>query len=282
MIDAGAIGAFQQLVWEQGRLLYRDLPWRYCDDAYAVLVSEVMLQQTQVVRVLDYWPRWLDRFPSLDALAAASTSDVLDAWQGLGYNRRALALKKTADICASQYAGCLPQDEESLLSLPGIGPATCAGVRAFAHNVPGVYLETNVRSVFIHEFFPDDEQVSDKDIIPLVAMSCSEQDPRGWYYALLDYGAYLKKTQPNPSRRSKSHSRQSKFEGSHRQKRAEMLRLVLAEGTLDAPSLLEHMRRWEIQEGREPLQASEYHDIAAELVKEGFFNFDGGHYSCQG
>lgn len=145
--------AFVARVAEQGCALYRDLPWRHIDDPYAVLVSEVMLQQTQVARVERFWTRFLAAFPTIDALAAASTSDVLELWQGLGYNRRALALKRTADVCAAEHRGQLPRAYDELIALPGIGPATAAGVRAFAFEEPGVYLETNVRAVFLHDVF---------------------------------------------------------------------------------------------------------------------------------
>ena len=205
-------------VWEEGARLYRDLPWRGIDDPYAVLVSEVMLQQTQVSRVEKYWDRFLKLFPTLDALASAETSLVLEAWQGLGYNRRALALKRCAEQCAEQYRGVLPDAYDELLVLPGIGKATAGGVLAFAYQKPVLYLETNVRTVFLHEFFPHEEEVSDRRIEPLVEQTCSKEDPRGWYYALLDYGAYLKSVLPNPSRRSRHHVIQSKFEGSRRQK----------------------------------------------------------------
>ncbi|MEG0477269.1 MAG: adenine glycosylase, partial [Raoultibacter sp.] len=116
-------------VWREGAQHQRNnLPWRCVDDAYAILVSEVMLQQTQVVRVLKYWNAFLALFPTLDALAAADTACVLEQWQGLGYNRRALALKRAADICAANYAGKLPRGIDALMALPGIGPATAAGV----------------------------------------------------------------------------------------------------------------------------------------------------------
>ena len=141
-------------VLAEGRARYRELPWRNIDDPYAVLVSEVMLQQTQVARVGGYWPRFLSAFPTLDALAAASSADVLALWQGLGYNRRALALKRCADECAANRAGALPETAQELEALPGIGPATAAGVLAFALNKPSCYIETNVRTVFLHVLFP--------------------------------------------------------------------------------------------------------------------------------
>lgn len=267
---------FKQTVWSQGRAQWRDLPWRNIDDAYAVLVSEVMLQQTQVARVLDYWPRFLSFFPTFDALAAADTALVLEQWQGLGYNRRALALKRCAEICSDTYDGILPSTYDELIALPGIGKATAAGVRAFAYQQPGIYLETNVRTVFLHELFADQEGISDKDIEPLVDLTCSEDDPRGWYYALLDYGAYLKQTLPNPSRRSKHYTKQSKFEGSRRQKRAEVVRIVLAseEEGITFGDVAHELDAFEIKHKRNPPAPDLLESILADLVEEGFFTYD--------
>ena len=209
--------AFVEFVAKKGRELYRDLPWRRTYDPYAIWISEVMLQQTQVSRVDGRWQRWLERFPTVDALAAAAPSDVLEEWQGLGYNRRALSVHRAAQAI-SEAGGIFPQDPKELVKLPGIGPATAAGIRAFAFNLHGVYLETNVRTVFLHELYPQAEGVPDSELVPLVELTCpasvadaagadeTELTPRSWYYALLDYGAYLKKTIPNPSRRSKSHA----------------------------------------------------------------------------
>ena len=276
---------FKQTVWSQGRAQWRDLPWRNIDDAYAVLVSEVMLQQTQVARVLDYWPRFLSLFPTLDALAAADTALVLEQWQGLGYNRRALALKRCAEICSDTYDGILPSTYDELIALPGIGKATAAGVRAFAYQQPGIYLETNVRTVFLHELFADQEGISDKDIEPLVDLTCPEDDPRGWYYALLDYGAHLKQTLPNPSRRSKHYTKQSKFEGSRRQKRAEVVRIVLAseEEGITFGDVAHELDAFEIKHKRNPPPAPDLlESILADLVEEGFFTYDArsGRYRC--
>ncbi len=259
-------------VWQQGKTRYRSLPWRGIDDPYGVMVSEVMLQQTQVPRVEQYWPRFLKQFPTVDALAAASTSDVLELWQGLGYNRRALLLKQAAETCASTYSGNLPFELDELLALPGVGPATAAGVRAFAYQQPAMYLETNVRSVFLHELFPLEDSVPDRVLIPLVERSCSQEDPRGWYYALLDYGAYLKKTLPNPSRRSAHHSKQSTFEGSRRQKRAWIVRRVLAEPEGIASSVvLKDLCAAEQAQGRPEVDEATFASIVDDLVGEGFF-----------
>ncbi len=265
-------------VWEEGACLYRDLPWRNTCDPYAIMLSEIMLQQTQVARVQKYWARFLDLFPTVDALASAETSLVLEMWQGLGYNRRALALKRCAEVCSRDYGGTLPRSREELVALPGIGPATAGGIRAFAYNEPEVYLETNVRTVFLHELFCGREQVPDKEIIPHVERTCSADNPRSWYYALLDYGNFLKSTLPNPSRRSKHHSRQSTFEGSRRQKRAELVRVVLAQRDVSLVNLQRALAEFEAAHGRPEPELELTRSIADDLVKEGFFAKDGDHY----
>ena len=170
-IEPSRLDAFRAAVAEQGAVLYRDLPWRRTRDPYAIWLSEVMLQQTQVSRVDGRWQRWLERFPTVDALAAASASDVLEEWQGMGYNRRALALLHAAQQI-SEAGGSFPADERSLRALPGIGPATAAGIRAFSFNLHAVYLETNVRAVFLHELFAEEEDVPDRDLLPLVDATC--------------------------------------------------------------------------------------------------------------
>ena len=272
--------SFRRLVLARGAELYRDLPWRRTRDPYQVWISEVMLQQTQVTRVDGRWQRWVELFPTPDALAAADSADVLEEWQGMGYNRRALSLWKAAGMVSAR-GGQMPRAYADLLALPGIGPATAAGIRAFSYNLPGVYLETNVRSVFIHELYSDAVDVTDRELLPLVERSCPmddsdpNDDPRTWYYALLDYGAYLKRTLPNPSRRSASHVRQSKFEGSHRQKRAEVVRILLAHrtdtrGGASAAAIADELGEREERRGRTCLSVADVESILEELAKEGF------------
>lgn len=272
--DTFDLDAFVRRVWSEGKKHHRDLAWRYIDDAYAVLVSEIMLQQTQVSRVEKYWPRFLKTFPTLDALASADTSLALEHWQGLGYNRRALALKRTAEECALQFKGELPRTYDELLKLPGIGPATAGGVMVFAYQKPALYLETNVRTVFLHELFPHEEGVSDKTLEPLVLETCSKEDPRGWYYALLDYGAYLKSVMPNPSRRSKHHSKQSAFEGSKRQKRAELVRIVLGAPGISTEEAKRALDEFEHEKGRRETDQALFDALVTDLSAEGFFAFD--------
>ena len=265
---------FCEFVLAEGARLYRDLPWRETRDAYAVWISEAMLQQTQVKRVDGRWQRWLLDFPTLASLAAAPTNAVLAAWQGLGYNRRALNVQKAAQTCVALHKGTLPQDEAALLALPGIGPATAAGIRIFAYEQPALYLETNVRAVLLHYLYPGAPKVPDKELLTaLVAIQPSDNRLlRSFYYALLDIGADLKKKYPNPSRRSATHARQSRYEGSHRQKRAELLRILLdafpeAVSTQEAA---ERLSAHEVAAKRMPVGLSDTEAILEELTKEGF------------
>lgn len=283
------LGSFCETVWCEGDRLYRDLPWRRTRDPYAIWVSEVMLQQTQVARVDGRWQRWLERFPDTAVLADADAGDVLEEWQGLGYNRRALSLARAARMI-EDAGGEFPREERDLVALPGIGPATAAGIRAFAFDLPGVYLETNVRTVFLHELFPDAHDVPDSALVPLVREACpgfaaacgAERGPRAWYYALLDYGAFLKQTLPNPSRRSRTHARQSRFEGSHRQKRAELVRVLLDARRLGVALTRDDLAREfdavEVAAGRPPVDGDELDRILAELEREGFCARDGEAY----
>ena len=283
------LGSFCETVWCEGDRLYRDLPWRRTRDPYAIWVSEVMLQQTQVARVDGRWQRWLERFPDTAVLADADAGDVLEEWQGLGYNRRALSLARAARMI-EDAGGEFPREERDLVALPGIGPATAAGIRAFAFDLPGVYLETNVRTVFLHELFPDAHDVPDSALVTLVREACpgfaaacgAERGPRAWYYALLDYGAFLKQTLPNPSRRSRTHARQSRFEGSHRQKRAELVRVLLDARRLGVALTRDDLAREldavEVAAGRPPVDGDELDRILAELEREGFCARDGEAY----
>lgn len=270
--------AFVEKVYREGTLYYRALPWRYLNDPYAVLVSEVMLQQTQVSRVLKYWDRWMDFFPTLDALAAADVACVLERWQGLGYNRRALALKRTAEICVQNRDATLPTTEEHLRELPGVGPATAAGIMAFAYDRFAVYIETNVRTVFLHELFGSADNITDGMLSPLVATTCPDKNVRRWYYALLDYGAHLKACGINASQRSAHYTLQSSFEGSHRQKRAEILRWVLAHPGISKDELGAHLIEFESMAKREVPSYSAFESIVDELMHEGFFHEEDGRY----
>jgi A/G-specific adenine glycosylase len=281
-ISAAELAGFRATVLAEGELRYRDLPWRHTHDPYAIWISEVMLQQTQVSRVNGRWQRWLRRFPDVASLSRATVADVLEEWQGMGYNRRALALRKAAQVIA-QEGGQIPQGTDDLVALPGVGPATAAGIRAFAFDLPGVYLETNVRAVFLYEFFAKELDVPDARIVPLVKRTCpsnandARDDPRSWYYALLDYGAYLKASKPNPSRRARNHVRQSAYCGSHRQKRAELVRIMLGfPDGCDLQTLAAALSSIEQEAGRRTISVAKTSELLAELASEGFCRYDTG------
>jgi A/G-specific adenine glycosylase len=224
--------AFRQVVWSYYQKSARDLLWRKTRNPYKITVSELMLQQTQVDRVVPKYESFLKKFPSWRVLSSATLSDVLREWSGLGYNRRAKLLHQLAQVIVKEYKGSLPIDYDQLIKLPGIGPATAAAIRAFAFNLPGVYLETNVRSVYLHHFFKDQKNISDKQLIPLIEQTQDTKNPREWNWALLDYGAHIKKTFINPNRQSKHYTRQSKFKGSNRELRGKILRILLSRDTL--------------------------------------------------
>jgi len=232
-----ATALLRGIVYDHYRSHCRSFPWRETRDPYAILVSEVMLQQTQVERVSGKFREFIARFPGFPVLAAAPLQEVLTYWQGLGYNRRAVSLKRCAAVVMERWGGDLPASVEDLQTLPGIGPYTARAVAAFAFDLPVVFIETNIRTVFIHLLFPDTEKIHDRDLLPLVAASLDPEHPREWYSALMDYGAFLKRELPNPSRRSAHHVRQSPFRGSNRELRGMLLKAVLGCPGLTAAEL---------------------------------------------
>lgn len=238
-----SIKQFRKEVWKYYRDHGRhDLPWRETRDPYKILVSEIMLQQTQVPRALEKYTEFLTAFPTVYVLAQAKLVEVLRIWSGLGYNRRGKYLHDAAKQIVTAYNGDF--SDALAHALPGVGPYTRAAVRAFAFNEPHTMIETNIRAAFIHHFFSSHSthgrgkdgsrailsigrsygKVTDKDLVPLIEKAAEGQDPREWHWALMDYGSYLKKQFPNPSRRSAGYAKQSKFEGSLRQVRGAILR----------------------------------------------------------
>jgi A/G-specific adenine glycosylase len=218
------IRQFQGVAWQHYKTHGRDLPWRQTSiNAYQVLVSEVMLQQTQVSRVVPKYQEFLKRFPSINDLAVASLSEVLKAWSGMGYNRRAKYLWQAAQSLANKPE---PWSLDDLVAQLGIGPNTAAAVLVYAYNQPAVFIETNIRSVFIHHFFAGKQGVHDKELLPLIQASLDMSNPREWYWALMDYGSHLKATHGNAAARSYHYQRQSTFAGSRRQLRGQIIRLL--------------------------------------------------------
>jgi A/G-specific adenine glycosylase len=183
-----------------------------------------MLQQTQVPRVIEKYKSFIKRFPNLRKLADAKLSDVLKEWSGLGYNRRAKYLHDAAKEIVSKYKNVVPKDVIALRKLSGMGPYTASAVRVFAFDLPDILIETNIRSVYIHHFFKDKRSVRDVDLIPIATKASDGQDPRKWHWALMDYGSHLKRSGVRNNVQSKHYAKQSKFEGSLRQVRGQILR----------------------------------------------------------
>lgn len=219
---------FVKTVWKfYQRAGRHHLPWRKTTNPYRILVSEVMLQQTQVDRVLTKYREFLKQFPTVRALALASLRDILSVWQGLGYNRRALMLHACAKTIVSTFNGKFPRTYDELVHLPGIGSYTASAILSFAHNIPVPLIETNVRSVYLHHFFADKTDITDKELMRRITRTLDHEDPRNWYYALMDYGAYIKKTYGNPNSRSAHYAKQSTFKNSDREIRGLLLRTLL-------------------------------------------------------
>ena len=281
-LTSGVVRSFQNLLMGFYASRGRDLPWRRTTDPYRILVSEFMLQQTRVEHVLTKYPEFLGRFPDMASLAEAPRDEVLLAWQGLGYNRRALALRETARRVMDEFHGRVPLDRSLLDSLPGIGSATAGAILAFAANRPEIFIETNIRRVFIHLFFPDAARVRDREIEPILGRTLLKKRPREFYYALMDYGSVLKKVtadqkgsllekQPgNPNTRSASYSRQGPFEGSDRQVRGMILRHLLTGGGTGEAELQDLI----------PIGQDRLERILGSLEDEGFIERSEGRIRC--
>jgi A/G-specific adenine glycosylase len=246
MQNAG-ISKFNREVWDFYRKNKREFPWRETRDPYKILVSETMLQQTQTSRVVKFYGDFLRKFPGFKSLARASTRDVLLAWQGLGYNRRAQYLKKTAEIIVEKYGGKLPNDQDVLATLPGIGKNTAGAVCAYAFDAPAPFIETNIRKAFIHFFFTPStvaglrsakRKIKDPEITDLIERALDRKNPREWYFAVVDYGSHLGKTTRGMNARSAHYTKQKPFEGSTRQWRSRILQRVLRRGKTDQMDLV--------------------------------------------
>jgi A/G-specific adenine glycosylase len=263
------IDTFRKTIYDYYETQGRSFPWRETTDPYHILVSEIMLQQTQTDRVRPKYEEFVAAFPNFPALAEAPLSEVLRVWQGLGYNRRAMALRKAAQIVVENFGGNLPEEVDTLKTLPGIGPATASSIAAFAFNKPTLFVETNIRTLFIHFFFDGRTAVDDSEILTLVDVTLDRTQPRHWYFALMDYGVMLKKAHGNAGRRSVNYRKQSPFAGSDRQIRGGILRGLLQELELSEEQLSEKLQRDKNRVAR----------IADVLEKEGFIRKKGKKYS---
>lgn len=232
---------FIDRVWIYYNEHSRSFPWRETGNPYHILISEFMLQQTQTDRVLPYYTLFLARFPDINELATATFRDVLRLWQGLGYNRRANYLHETARSLVDLHKSKIPKDPSVLETLPGIGPYTSCAISTFAYNLPNVFIETNIRSTFIHEFFSESTYIHDNEIRNLIERTLDYNNPREWYYALMDYGTMIKKRYGNPNSKSKSYQKQSTFRGSNREKRGKIIRYLLICQNSTPDNLAKHL-----------------------------------------
>ncbi len=263
------ITVFRKTVYDYYQKYGRDLPWRHTKNPYRILVSEVMLQQTQVDRVVPKYRLFLKTFPTFHVLAEASLSDVLCVWQGLGYNRRGKFLHESAKTIMSDHGGKFPKSPEIIEQLPGVGHYTARAVATFAYNMPEVFIETNIRTVYLHHFFKNKIDVSDTAILSYIEETLDGENPRLWYWALMDYGAWLKSEYGNANRRSVHYTKQSKFEGSNRQIRGLIIKTVLAEQSISLAILAKKIKK----------PAEIVRAIADTLVHEGLIKKTGEKYA---
>jgi A/G-specific adenine glycosylase len=255
---------FQEIVWEYFRKYGRELPWRHAEadgsfSPYKILISEIMLQQTQVPRVIPKYEAFLKVFPDTQALARATLGQVLAVWSGLGYNRRAKFLHQAAQEIAKDG---FPQTLNMLTKLPGVGHNTAAAILAYAYNQPIPFIETNIRTVFIHHFFLNEIEISDKQIMTLVEQTLDHEHPREWYWALMDYGSYLKQLHGNTARASKHYIKQSTFHGSKRQIRGQIIKLLVS-------------RPYTVTELQDFVQDSRVPEVINDLLRENFIKKQG-------
>lgn len=263
-LDVEVIQKFRELIYLYYKNNKRQFPFRNNITPYYVLVSEIMLQQTQTSQVSEKFIDFINKFPDFKTLMEAPLNKVLGMWQGLGYNKRAIALKEIATRIVNEYEGNLPKDVEILQSFPQIGYNTACSILSFAYNIPTYFIETNIRRVYIYFFFPGHSSVSDKEILPIVKKTMDVENPREWYYALMDYGVMLKKTHPELNKRSSHYRKQSKFKGSTRELRGKILKYLLKKPQITISDLSIKLKSNE----------SRIREILIKLEKEGFLRIE--------
>jgi A/G-specific adenine glycosylase len=268
-LTSGVVKIFQDIIYNYYNNKGRKFPFRQDITPYNVLVSEMMLQQTQTGRVAEKFIAFTERFPDFETLSNSTTEEILKSWQGLGYNRRALALKEIARKIVNEYGGKLPNDIQTLKSFPQIGHNTASSIVAFAYNIPTYFIETNIRRVYIYFFFYDKKSVKDKEIMPIVHKTLDISNVRHWYYALMDYGVMLKKTHPELNKRSAHYRKQSQFKGSTRETRGKILKLLMEKKSLRETEIIKILKE----------DSEKIKKILKTLTKEGFLNEELSIYS---
>ena len=243
----------------------RDLPFRRTTNPYRITVSEFMLHQTQVERVVPKYQAWIKRWPSWRALAKASRRDILSAWSGLGYNRRAIYLQDCARKISAQFRGRLPQDASTLEKLPGIGPYTARAILIFAFNQPLAAIDTNIRRVLLHEFvWPT--KTSAGDLMRLAERVLYIDDPRIWHYALMDYSRLAL---PKQMAAIPPLTRQSRFAGSIRQIRGEIIRQLTSKRSVRQSTIARMLDRTpeDVSKAVESLQSEGLISVTGQLLR---------------
>ena len=270
-LDSQVIKTFQTIISSFFKQNGRKFPFREDTTPYNVLISEMMLQQTQTGRVTTKYLEFKQEFPDFASLAHAPLDLVLKRWQGLGYNRRAIALKKIAEIVIDNHEGVLPDDIGILKTFPQIGHNTASSIAAFAFNKPVVFIETNIRRVYIYFFFPKRKNIDDNEIFPIVEQTLDKDNPKKWYYALMDYGVMLKKQHPELHKRSKHYKKQAPFKGSNRQIRGKILKLLIKSSEISLNYLSETLN----------IDPEKLRLILSQMEKEGFLKYQNNQISIK-
>lgn len=260
-LTSEVIDLFQKIIYDYYKNHKRKFPFRENITPYNVLVSEIMLQQTQTRRVSEKYLKFKKKFPDFLSLSIASLEEVLKEWKGLGYNRRAIALKTIADTVVKDFEGKLPDSIDILKSFPQIGHNTASSIITFAFNKSTAFIETNIRRVYIYFFFPNKRKIDDKEILPIVKKSVDNANPREWYYALMDYGVMLKKAHPELNKKSTHYRKQAPFKGSTRQIRGKILELLIKQGKMEIKN---------IQRVFDSNEQKKIKNMLNQLEKEGF------------
>lgn len=233
----------------------RDLPWRKTTNPYYILLSEIMLQQTQVDRVIEKYNLFTNKYPNIQDLANANTAQLIKDWSGLGYNRRVIFLQKCAQAVLKEYQGKMPTTCEELLGLPGIGPYTAAAICSFAYNHEVPCIDTNIRRVLIHELKLK-ETIDQKELREIAKNAIPKNKSREWHNALMDYGSSVltvKKTGIKPI------GKQPKFKDSRRYYRGQVLKMLKENKSVTIPLLKKVFAKIE----------NEIKDILKDLQRDG-------------
>ncbi|MFW9929475.1 MAG: Fe-S cluster assembly protein HesB [Candidatus Thorarchaeota archaeon] len=217
-LDENSISTFQNKIFSWWRNNKRSFPWRETTDPYKIMISEIMLQQTQTTRVIEKYLAFIQKFPTFDSLASAPPADVLSLWSGLGYNRRALWLQQASQKIIS--LGYFPRTPENLRKLKGIGSYTSRSILIFAFNFDIATVDTNIRRIFINENFAT-ESTSEKEMLMIAYKLLPKGKARDWHNALMDYGSLV---MTSTRTGIKSKNKQPTFIGSSREYRGKVIK----------------------------------------------------------